>query len=252
MSFRKLIPIVLFFLSGAILGKPIALGSVGLFAKAYLYFENGWQFSYGSIDWHEGKLIFKEMDLKESEASLHAKRVSLWIKDRHVEVEEPVIEVRGIPEFKKGHGSDWTIEMKNGLFANEELSELHFSFNRTWRHHLGRLSLQKENSQMTIEAIEEENEIWLHANLHQFETDFLKPWIDLKGIADGRIYLVAEGKKCKRGSTHLEFREAGYDQIFSNAEGTLDWEGEINEGSFLDSLKKGNLRLKIGKASFNG
>lgn len=251
MSFRKLIPILLF-LSGAILGKPLALGTVGLFAKAYLYFENGWRFSYGSIDWHEGKLIFKEIGLKEAMASLHAKSVSIGVRERHLEIEQPVIRANGIPNLKTEGGSDWTIEIKEGSFAGNELENLQFSFERTWRHHLGRLVLHRKGSQMTLEAIEEENEIWIHANLHQFETDSLKHWIDLKGVADGRIHLVFEGKKCKRGSAHLDFHDAGYGSNFYGAEGTFDWEGEAGEERLFDWLNEGRVRLKIAKASFNG
>lgn len=251
MFFRKLIPILLF-LSGAILGKPLALGTVGLFAKAYLYFENGWQFSYRSIDWHEGNLIFKEVGLNEPLASLHAKRVSICVRERHLEIEQPVIRANGIPKLKTGRGSDWTIEMKEGSFAGDGLENLQFSFERTWRNHLGRLTLHRNGSRMALEAIEEENEIWIHANLHQFETDSLKHWIDLKGVADGRIHLVFEGKKCKRGSAHLDFHDAGYGSNLYGAEGTFDWEGKAGGEKLFDWLNEGRIRLKIAKASFNG
>ncbi len=250
MSFRKVIPICMF-LAGAVLGKPIALGTVGLFAKAFLYFENGWQFSYGSIDWHEGKLIFKEIDLIEPSLSLHARRVSVFLGARHLEVEQPKIAVRGMPRWKKGR-SDWTLEMKNGTIASDELGDFRFSFEKTWRHHLGCLVLQRQESLVAIEAIEEDNEIWIDADLHQFAADSLVHWIDLKGIANGRVHLVFEGNECKRGSAHLDFQEAGYGQVLSGGAGTLDWEGDVGGDFLAKYFGSARMRLELSKAIVQG
>lgn len=138
---RKLIPICIF-LAGAILGKPIALGTLGFFAKAFLYFENGWQFSYGSVDWHEGKLIFMEIDLSDPAFSVHAKRLSVFFGAKHLEVEQPRIAVRAMPRQQVGR-EDWTVEMKDGTLVGDEFGLLRFSFEKTWRHHLGRLNVER-------------------------------------------------------------------------------------------------------------
>src|SRR6185295_9717063 len=139
---RKLIPICIF-LAGAMLGKPIALGTVGVFATVFLYFENGWQFSYGSVDWNEGKLIFREVDLSDLSFSLHAKRLSLFFGAKHLEIEQPQIAVRGVPRIQNGR-DEWTVEMKDGTLVGDEFGKVRFSFEKTWRHHLGRLQVEKE------------------------------------------------------------------------------------------------------------
>jgi hypothetical protein len=248
--FRKLIPICLF-LAGAILGKPMALGTLGFLTKAYLYFESGWQFSYGSIDWHEGKLIFREIRLTEPSLSLHAKRVSVLVGARHLEIEQPTVALKGMPRMKNG-GGEWTLEMRDGTIAADEFGAARFSFEKTWRHHLGRLSLERQGSRLAIEAIRVGNEIWVDADLHRFQAETLKSWIDLKGCTDGRIHLVFEGSECKRGSVHLDFCEAGYGQFLSGGLGTLDWEGNVKGDFFTNCLESMRMRLQLSKAALNG
>jgi hypothetical protein len=246
---RKLI-LICIFLAGAVLGKPIALETVGLFAKAVLYFENGWRFSYGSVDWHEGNLIFKNVDLADPSFSLYAKRVSVFFSMKHLEIDQPRISIRSIPRLQKGR-DEWTVEMKDGTLAHEAFS-LNFSFEKTWRRHLGRFRAEKEGSRIEVEASRVDNEIWVDADLQKFQTGALKPWLDVRGEADGRVHLVFDGAVCKRGSAHLDFQEAGYGSFLSGCSGSLDWEGEI-EGELLSrSLASMRLRLKVAKATLQG
>src|SRR3989344_5016819 len=157
--------LILVFVAGAFLGKPLALGVVGLFAKTYLFLDRGWQLSYGAIDWQEGRLIFKEAHIHEKKTGdLHARHIVLSLKERHVEIDHPVISFSQIPQWKRG--GDWTISMKEGLFEGEHgLEATHFSYEKMWPHHLGRLHLEKGFSQIDIEAVEEGNEICVDADL---------------------------------------------------------------------------------------
>jgi hypothetical protein len=247
---RRLIPILIF-VAGAILGKPLALSSIGLALKAYFYFENGWLLSYGSIDWHEGRLILKEIDLKEPAGSLNAQSLSVFWSARHLEMEKPRLRLRGIPHWKGGD-SDWTVEIKEGKVALEGLGEFCFSFERTWRASLGRLVIEKGSSSLAVEAIQEESEVWIDATLRGVEAALLKPWIDLKGTADGRVHLVFVGNECKRGSAHLDFKEGGLGSLLLLGEGAIDWEGEVGKNFLAKCFESARIRLQLSKGSLLG
>lgn len=246
MSIRKVIPILIFF-AGAVLGKPLALSTIGLFAKAYLYFENGWHFSFGDIDWHEGKLIFSEVNLEDPAGSLQAKSVSLFWSEHHLEIEQPEIEIKGIPSL--GHGrSDWTVEAKNGVLVGEQFGRLSFSFEKTWRHHLGRVVFEWGASQLAVEGIQEEDEIWIDADLSHFDTQALNHWTNFKGILDGRVHLVFQDGDWKRGAAHLRFQEGGFGTIITRATGAFDWEGDLGKDLFEKSLQSARIRLNLSHA----
>jgi len=234
------------------LGKPLALGAVGLIAKGLLYFENGWRFSYGSVNWQEGKLVFSEIDLSDSVASLCAKQVSVSLGARHLQILRPFISLKGFPRWK-GRGGDWTIEMQDGRIEEEHLGAFRFSFERVWRHHLGRLILERGDARLSLEAVQEEEEIWVDADLSRFEVSAFKQWIDAKGIFDGRVHLVFQNNRVKRGSAHLEFEGVCYGAALSSGEGMVDWEGELGEGDLFDKwMKTGRLRLALTRGSVAG
>ncbi len=230
----------------------MVVSSIGLFAKVYLFFEYGCHFSYRSIDWYEGALVVSDVHLNEANASLAADKAFLFFNKKHLAIESPKIVLNGMPPLHSKSSGEWTVEMKNGAIAGEGFQDVHFTFEKTWKHHLGRLVLERQKAKLEMEAIAEGEEIWVNLNLFQFAADLLEPWIDLQGTLNGKAHLVFEGNRCKRGSARLHFYEGGYKGFVSNADGMFDWEGSVERDFFPTCLESGRVRLQLFQANIHG
>ena len=252
MRVRKALLFFLVFLLGAVLGEPLALGGVGLFAKIYFFFGHKTHFSYQSIDWYEGKIIFREVDLNCSNVfTCHAKQIQVSLRPQHVQIDEPKISILKVLFVQPGSRlfGNTMFHVENGTIDKEGMGEIQFSCERTWPHQIGRFAFKKGESQWDIEAYREGDEIFLYANLHQFDTALLQEWIDLKGDASGRIQLTCKEGKWQRSSGHLDICGGGYQKIAEQIKATIDWEGDVASlaGRCRLSLEEGVIQGKTGR-----
>ncbi len=235
------------FFAGAFFGRPLTLGAVGLFVKVYLFFDHQIHFSYRSIDWKNGKIVFAEVDLKQDRAfTLHANRIKVSLGSKHLEVDQPRIVLFGEPRFKTK--SDWLFAAKEGTIVKEGIGDIHFSATRNWPNQIGQFTFEKEGSEWDVEAIREGEEIGVYARFHRFEMGLLQEWIDLQGQIDGQVHLVFEGRQCKRGSAHLDIQEGRYGKAIARVAGRIDWEGKTGFAYLTD----GRLRISLAQGSVKG
>lgn len=250
-ALRKVLPLLVLFVAGAFLGKPLALGGIGLCTKIYLFFESGYHFSYRSVDWHQGSILFSEVDVTEPRAfRLHAKQITLSLTDKHLSIERPYVNLYGTPRAQGQ--SQWTCVMTEGIISLEGIGESSFTFMRSWPHHLGHLVIEKGSSLLNLEARQEGTEVWVDADVSHFDLTMLRPWIDLKGQIDGRIHLVFDANRCERGSASVRVHQGGYREIVKEVEGSLDWEGVIQSGSILERLQQSRIYIGLLDGSIRG
>lgn len=237
MSLRRIPLLFVVFLLGAIFGKPLALGSLGLFVKTALYFDKGWSFHYHAVDWQSGKLLFSSIELKEEKSFfLQSSQMSLDWRKKHLELESPKLLVSAIPSSHQS--SDWTLSMKDGVLEGAGFQKARFSFEKTLPDQVGHLVLEWDQSGLTLDAIRQGKELMLEAELQHFETSLFERHPFCRGVIDGNLHLVFEAGLWKRGSAHLSVEKFGYRDFVSNLDGTIDWDGDAIDFSCL-SLANG-------------
>ncbi len=236
--------LALSFLAGALFGKPLATNGFFLCAKAYCFFHYGWSPSCQSLDWQKGQMIV--YGLKAPFFFAQELRCTPW--DRHIEVLQPSIAIEAFEAMIQSSapsGFSWTLSMKEGSFQGEKtLDGAVFSYEKSWPYHLGHLTLERGDTVCHLEATEEGDKIQLEVQMSHFSADLLQRWCDLRGIFEGRVYLVFHGKTCQRGSAQIAFSDLAYAENIEGAKGTLDWEGVLD-----DPLKEGHARLVFEEGS---
>lgn len=247
---RKICSLTIAFFIGAFLGKPLALGLLGLCIKIYLLIGSGWQFSYGSIDWHDGKLLLSEIDLVEINSfHLHANRCMISLNQRHLDVLQPQIVIFKIPDQRGAN--EWTCTMEDGVLLSKDIGEMHFAFEKNWPQHIGRISLSDGSSKMQLEATREGEELQLNVNLDQFDLRYFQRWMklhqasfdphcmnEIQGQVDGTLHLIFEGTECKRGGAHLTIHGGAYGEVLSGLHGQFDWDGSASLIHYMRQSKQ--------------
>jgi hypothetical protein len=250
MRLKRISFVIALFLAGAFLGKPLGLGGLGLLTKAYFFFDRGWEFTYGALNWGDEGFLFTDVEIKDKNAfQLKAPRFTLSLESRHVDFFSPEISVWGRPKSEDSGG--WTLSMREGTLDAPGIPKAQFSFNRSWPKQIGQVHIHWGASQMALEAIQEGSEISVSADLKEFDAALLKPWFDVSGILDGHVHLVIEEGKCKKSSGHLEVAQGSYGEEIEKVAASVDWDGELKDWLQLET-SKGRLRVLFSTGSLKG
>ncbi len=250
MLIRKAIPFLIIFSAGAFFGRPLALGGLGLIAKAYLFYHEHLCFSYDSVDWKDGCLIFSKADVAQKNSfHLHAKQIKASLGSKFLKFDSPRITVFKKPQLSEG--SDWMYVMKDGTIFREGLGEVQFSCERNWPSQIGNFFFKKDGAECDLELIREGKEIWVDAQFHQFDMGILQEWIDVQGQVDGQMHLVFNEGVYARGSARLDIQAGGYGRLVSAFDGSIDWDGE--DKRFRLDLSRGIIHpLEGGRIELQG
>lgn len=245
-QFRKILPFLCAFFLGAFLGRPLLLSSIGILTKSIFYFDQGWTFSYGSIDWYEKKIVFSDIALREKGAFvIQAPKMDLMLSKRHLHFQNPHLDLTGPPSAQS---SDWTVSMQEGTLQLPDIQKATFSFEKTASKEVGRMDLHWGNTHVFIEALEVQKNLSVALSLEGFDGKILSSWCELEGIFDGKIHLQCEEMCPKTAKIELALQNAGFGPWITKARGTFDFEGDLPSSFSEFCRQKGRLKAQLETA----
>lgn len=305
----KLLACILPALLFVIFFKPIVHTGLGSIAKLCLRYGGDCELAYRQLEWKEGKIVLLDavlFELGEEKSSfhLHADRVSLdidwrrfpWKLKGHLEVVHPHVLLShyrpSLAPSKKGGWLQLTMDIREGIIEWADITRALFSYERPVADQLGQLKLILDETDLFVEAVQQNSSLQIHAVGKQVDAHLLQafsrfyqaslPLASLiqKGQISGQIHLLVEEKAALKGSMQVRvegMEGQGEGWALKGLQGSFDWEGSAafipQTGLLRDilpsafptdgrvrcdiehaelSFREGNLQQLQGHFSYNG
>lgn len=243
---------VLFFLGLLLLfAKPLFLGSLGLFLRAYAWIGHGYSLEWEAMSYREGVFALHGVQVEGPDGFHGAipKVTAKWAQ-KSCHFENPIFSLG--KEGGMFFSPSWKISMSKGVVLGEGIVSFHVT---------GSLEKGKVEAELTWEEGscrfwgEKGDEAWRGSLLaSSMDPRWLARWLpyEVGGKYSGEVAWEKARGKSLSVEGHLEGVEMSLGKWLSRGEGTFegkgstDWDEFLEEGSFRGSLRQGEVALRQG------